>query len=113
MRRLTIAACLGLVVLDGCAMANWQEGIRPWWTITEQDFSAITPGKTKDEVERMVGRPLFAETFSRLGEDVWDYRFLRYRVNPYGAEVHFNEEGRTTYVVTYPDRCLREPIPCP
>ncbi len=112
MRRLTIAACLGFVVLCGCATANWQEGVRPWWTIKEQDFAAITPGRTKAEVERMVGKPLFAETFSRQGEDVWDYRFLAYRVARYGAEVHFRE-GLTTYVVTYPDRCPNRPIACP
>ena len=112
MRKSVLAACLAVLVLAGCAAAAWQEGIRPWWTLNERDFAAITRGKTKAEVEAALGKPLLEETFSRLGEQVWDYRFLNNGVGRFAAEVHFDLEGRTTYVVTYLDECPRGPVGC-
>lgn len=114
MRKFILAGCLAVVVLGGCAAAGtWREGIRPWWTLNERDFAAITREKTTTEVERMLGKPLLVETFSNLQETVWDYRFLDGGVRRFAAEVHFNMEGAVTYVVTYPDNCPFSPIGCP
>jgi hypothetical protein len=50
-------------------------------------------------------------TFSRQGEEVWDYRYL-YGTYVYVAEVHFDGDGRTKYTATYPDRCSMRAMPC-
>ena len=111
MRKSVLAGCLAVVVLGGCATGNWREGIRPWWTLNERDFAAITREKTKAEVERMLGKPLLVETFSNLREEVWDYRLLN-GTQMFGAEVHFDMDGGATYVVTYPDSCPLSAVGC-
>lgn len=113
MRKSVLAGCLAVVALGGCATTAWQEGMRPWWTLNERDFAAITPEKTMAEVERMLGKPLLVETFSNLREEVWDYRFAWSGVRRYAAEIHFDMEGRAKYVVTYPDNCPLAAIGCP
>lgn len=112
MRISVLAAWLAVVVLGGCAAGNWREGIRPWWTLNERDFAAITPEKTRADVERMLGKPLLVETFASLREEVWDYRFLEGGVGRFAAEVHFNMDGKATYVVSYPDNCPQAPVGC-
>ena len=112
MRRSVLAGCLAVLVLGSCATANWRDGVRPWWTLNERDFAAITREKTKSEVERMLGKPLLVETFSNLREEVWDYRFLDGGVRRFAAEVHFGVEGGLTYVVTYPDSCPFSSVGC-
>ena len=112
MRKSVLAGCLAVVVLGGCAAGDWREGMRPWWTLNERDFAAITREKTPAEVERMLGKPLLVETFSNLREEVWNYRFLDSGVRRFAAEVHFDRDGRATYVVTYPDNCPLGPVGC-
>jgi outer membrane protein assembly factor BamE (lipoprotein component of BamABCDE complex) len=93
----------------GCAT---QEGMRPKWTLHEGDFASIAPQKTsKQDVERLVGRPLTSMVFRNLGEEVWDYRYMD-GVMTYVAEVHFDMQGRAKYTTTYPDRCGLGPIGC-
>jgi outer membrane protein assembly factor BamE (lipoprotein component of BamABCDE complex) len=113
MRISVLAGCLALVVLGGCATATWREGRRQWWTLNERDFAAITREKTAAEVEIMLGTPLLVETYSNLREKVWDYRFLNGVVGRYAAEVHFDMDGKVTYVVTYPDHCPLDAVGCP
>src|SRR6266700_6968741 len=98
---LLYAAAVALV-LGGCAM---QEGVRPKWTLQASDFAPITPRTTKQEVERLVGRPLTTMVFPNLGEEVWDYRYMD-GVKTYVAEIHFDMQGRTKYAASYPDRCV-------
>ena len=112
MRKSVLAACLAVVVFGGCASSNWREGIRPWWTLNERDFAAITRDKTKADVASALGKPLLVETFSNLREEVWDYRLLN-GTRMFGAEVHFDMAGKVTYVVTYPDTCPMGPVACP
>jgi outer membrane protein assembly factor BamE (lipoprotein component of BamABCDE complex) len=113
MRKYVLAGYLAAMVLGGCATANPWEGVRPSWTLNEKDFAAITPGKSMVEVERALGRPLLAETFANLREVVWSYRFVDGGVRRFGAEVHFHDDGKVKYVVTYEDRCVMEPVACP
>ena len=113
MRKSVLAGCLAFVVLGGCATGAWREGRRQWWTLNERDFAAITREKIRAEVERILGKPLLVETFSNLREEVWDYRFLNGVVGRFAAEVHFDMDGKTTYVVTYPDNCPFKVVGCP
>ncbi len=94
--------------LAGCAM---QEGVRPKWTLQASDFAPITPRTTKQEVERLVGRPFVTAVFARLEEEVWDYRYMD-GVKTYVAEIHFDMQGRTKYAASYPDRCGLGPVGC-
>jgi outer membrane protein assembly factor BamE (lipoprotein component of BamABCDE complex) len=112
MRKAVLAGCLAVAFLGGCATADWRVGIRPWWTLSERDIAAITPEKTRAETERILGKPLLVEYFANIREEVWDYRFLDNGVGRYAAEVHFNMDGKPTYVLTYPDACPLGPIGC-
>jgi outer membrane protein assembly factor BamE (lipoprotein component of BamABCDE complex) len=96
-------------LLAGCA--THQQG-QSWWTLSEQSFASIKPGTTsKNDVQRDLGTPLLAMTFPRLEEEVWDYRYLN-GTRTYVAELHFDAQGRTKYVATYPDHCVQHPMPC-
>jgi outer membrane protein assembly factor BamE (lipoprotein component of BamABCDE complex) len=102
-------AMAAAAVLAGCAT---QEGVRPKWTLHEGDFAPIVPQKTgKQDVERLVGKPIMTMVFRNLGEEVWDYRYML-GVKTYVAEVHFDMQGRTKYYTTYPDRCPLRPVAC-
>jgi outer membrane protein assembly factor BamE (lipoprotein component of BamABCDE complex) len=107
--KLHFAAAFTAAALAGCA--TYHQG-RDWWTLTPDTFSGLTPGTTgKADVERLVGRPLLANAFPRQGEEVWDYRYLN-GTRTYVAEIHFDGEGRTKYVASYPDRCSFRATPC-
>jgi hypothetical protein len=108
MKRSAVCIAAAAVVLAACAA---QEGVRPKWTVQESDFAPITPQTAKEEVERMVGKPFLTTVFARLGEEVWDYRYML-GVQTYVAEVHFDMQGRTKYYTTYPDRCPLRPVAC-
>jgi len=102
-------AMAAAVLLAGCVT---QEGMRPKWTLHEGDFTSITPQKTsKQDVERLVGKPLSSMVFANLGEEVWDYRYMN-GTDTYVAEVHFDMQGQTKYYTTYKDRCGLGPIGC-
>jgi len=102
-------ALAAAAALAGCAT---QEGVRPKWTLHPGDFASIAPQKTgKQDVERLVGRPLMTMVFQNLGEEVWDYRYMD-GVKTYVAEIHFDMQGRTKYMTTYPDRCGLGPVGC-
>jgi outer membrane protein assembly factor BamE (lipoprotein component of BamABCDE complex) len=98
-----------VAVLAGCAT---QEGVRPYWTLRESNFSGIKPQTTtKADVEQMVGRPMLTTVFPNLSEEVWDYRYID-GVKTWVAEVHFDLQGKTKYLATYPDRCPMSATPC-
>src|SRR3954449_12242890 len=107
MKILVLAALSGAALVGGCAT---HQQSRSWWTLSEQNFAAIQPGATgKEDVERLVGTPLLATVFPRQQEEVWDYRFLN-GTREYGAEVHFDMQGRAKYTATYPDLCPFGPV---
>ncbi len=95
-------------ILAGCA---WQQGVRPWWTLREQNFAPITPATTKADVEALVGKPLLTMVFRNLDEEVWDYRFSD-GVKRYIAHVYFDMHGRTKYYTMHPDECPFRPAGC-
>lgn len=44
--------------------------------LTLENFSRIQPGMSRDSVRRLLGKPRSVVVFTRLKEEVWDYRFL-------------------------------------
>ena len=103
------AAVFAAALVAGCA--PYHQG-RDWWTLGPDTFTGLAPGTTgKADVERLVGQPLLANVFPRQGEEVWDYRYLN-GTRAYVAEIHFDDQGRTKYVASYPDRCSFHPTPC-
>ena len=38
-------------------------------------FAKVTPGLTKDEVRRMLGKPAKMQPYQLKGEEVWDWRY--------------------------------------
>jgi len=69
-------------------------------------FAAIAPEKSKAEVDAP-WQTSAVETFPRLREEVWSYRFKEGVTRVFGAEVHFRADGGVTYVTTYEDTCVR------
>jgi outer membrane protein assembly factor BamE (lipoprotein component of BamABCDE complex) len=112
MSKFVLAGCIAVLVLSGCAAGSGREGVRQYWTLNERDIAGIARGNTKGDVERALGKPILVETFRNLREEVWNYRFLERSVGRFGAEVHFDMEGRTTSVVTFPDECMPSQVPC-
>jgi len=99
----------GAVLLAGCVA---QEGVRPKWTLHEIDFASIkAESTTKDDVEKLVGKPMLTMVFPKLAEEVWDYRYV-HGVDTYVAEIHFDLRGRTKYYTTYKDKCGLGPVGC-
>lgn len=99
------------VALAGCA-AGWKQGVRPWWTLHQENFAPIVSYKTtKAEVESLVGKPLLTMVFRNLDEEVWDYRFSD-GVKPHIAHVYFDMQGRAKYYWTHPDYCPLSPAGC-
>jgi len=106
----TVLFCAAVAagILAACAA---QEGVQPKWTLKQSNFAPIKPQTTKEEVERLVGKPLLTMTFPRKPEEVWDYRYMD-GVETWGAAIHFDMQGRTTYTEFYQDRCPMHPAPC-
>lgn len=103
-----VLIAVSAVILAGCA---WQQGVRPWWTLREQNFALIKPAANKADVEALVGKPLLTMEFRRQGEEVWDYRYGD-GVKRYIAHVYFDMQGRTKYYTTHPDECPMSPAGC-
>jgi hypothetical protein len=105
----SILLCVALAA--GIQVACAAQESRPKWTLKQSDFDPIKPQTAKQEVERRLGKPLVATRFPRLKEEVWDYRYMD-GVQTSVAEIHFDEQGRATRTVFYPDRCPFRPVPC-
>jgi hypothetical protein len=44
--------------------------------LTPENLARVTPGMSKDDVRRLLGKPRTVVNFNRLKEEVWDYRYL-------------------------------------
>jgi len=76
MRRMLCRFVLAAAIVGSAGCAS-NPDIKPWWTIKEANFLQLRPGQaTKTDVRTLLGQPLFAATFARQGEEVWDYRYL-------------------------------------
>jgi hypothetical protein len=57
--------------------------------LQDQFFSKVTPGLSRDEVHRLLGKPKEIVQFPRLGEEVWSWRYFDSNVWHYFFNVHF------------------------
>ena len=91
---------VSLCLLGGCAA---DPAVKPWWTLREADFRQLQPGKTtKAEVRAALGRPVLEMTVPRLGEEVWDYRYLNTAMHML-VWVYFDTQGVYKYYTAQPD----------
>jgi outer membrane protein assembly factor BamE (lipoprotein component of BamABCDE complex) len=82
-----------LLALGGCAA---MEGVKPFWTLNDQDFRQIKSGMTQADVEKRVGKPLWRMTFAALAEEVWSYDYLDYHTHMRSV-MHFDTQGVLKY----------------
>jgi len=65
--------------------------------LTEENFSRITAGMSKDAVRRMLGKPRTIVQFKLKNEEVWDWRYLQPTQVPRLFNVHFDiDSGKVT-----------------
>ncbi|WP_198969626.1 outer membrane protein assembly factor BamE [Xylophilus sp. ASV27] len=62
--------------------------------LTPANFAAIQPGMAADEVRRRLGRPMKDTPFARIGETVWDWRYLEPPNTPMVFSATFGPDGR-------------------
>jgi len=82
-----------LLALGGCAA---MEGVKPFWTLNDQDFRQIKSGMTQADVEKRVGKPLWRMTFAAMAEEVWSYDYLDYQTRMRSV-MHFDTRGVLKY----------------
>ena len=82
-----------VLALGGCAA---MEGVKPFWTLNDQDFRQIKSGMTQADVEKRVGRPPWRMTFAALAEEVWSYDYLDYHTRMRSV-MHFDTQGVLKY----------------
>jgi hypothetical protein len=90
-RILTMLALIGLVAgVIGCAADPL---VKPSWTLNEGMFRQLVPGQsTTSDAFAVLGKPVLQMTFERMGEEVWDYRYMDYATHMY-AMVYFDRMG--------------------
>jgi hypothetical protein len=69
----------------------------------QENFRAIHEGQsTQDDVLRVLGKPAWQTIYGRMGEEVWDYRYLT--TWHMLLSVHFSiDTGKVKYYTNIPD----------
>lgn len=96
------ALVLSLAV-GGLVACATEPAVKSWWTLNHESFTPVTPGLSKADVERQLGKPILISNFPRLAEEVWDYRYLEGSTRIYLTEIHFDRQGLVKYYAQYPD----------
>jgi len=100
MNKLLMFCAGALLLLSGCAT---DPASRPWWSLGEADFRGLQAGvTTQSEVLKRLGTPLQRANFERVGEEVWDYRYLD-GTREMIAWVTFDRQGKYKNYVGQPD----------
>ncbi len=91
---------LGVAALAGCVAPT------PVAIQAQERFRGIHEGQsTRDDVLQLLGKPDQKIVFSRLGEEVWDYRYQT--TWHMMLSVHFAlDTGKVTYYTDIPDRAF-------
>ena len=67
--------------------------------LTEANFQKITPGTSKEDVRRLLGRPGQTATYANKGEEVWSWRYFE-GTRRMLLNVHFDAAKGTVREVT-------------
>ncbi len=105
--RILFCALAVLLLASGCASSG---SVSSAPVITEETLLNIHAGQsTRDDVTKLLGSPERIFNFSRLNEEVWDYRYAR------GTwlmilNVHFDSRtGKVTSYFSQPDPKIYQP----
>jgi outer membrane protein assembly factor BamE (lipoprotein component of BamABCDE complex) len=72
--------------------------------LSEENFGHIQAGMSRDQVRRLLGRPLSIVQFKRKNEEVWDWRYMDPSMTPRLFNVHFDiDSGKVVRVSGSPD----------
>jgi outer membrane protein assembly factor BamE (lipoprotein component of BamABCDE complex) len=71
-KAIAVATLAGAALVSGCAGAPLGNGGPPR---SDDVFSRIDPGMTKDDVQRLIGRPDETMRFPLSNTVAWDYRY--------------------------------------
>ena len=103
MRNLQIFCIVFLLMASGCAT---DPGVKAWWTLRESNFRELHSGQsTKDDVIKVLGKPIAQMTFPHQGVEVWDYRYPDYSTQML-AWVYFDMQGNFKYYTSQPDPAI-------
>ena len=103
MRKLKIFCMVFLLMASGCAT---DPGVKAWWTLRESNFRELHASQsTKDDVIKLLGKPVAQMTFPSQGVEVWDYRYADGSVHML-AWVYFDMQGKYKYYVPQPDPAI-------
>jgi outer membrane protein assembly factor BamE (lipoprotein component of BamABCDE complex) len=64
--------------------------------LSEANFARVSPGMTREEVRRLLGRPAHEEYFALKKEFVWDWKTRTEGGYHYFFDVYFDESGHVT-----------------
>jgi len=96
-----VMLCSGFLLLaTGCASDPAAHG---WWSRNESSFRSLQPGvTTQADAVKALGTPMQKTSFTRQGEETWDYGYLDGTMQML-AWVVFDGQGKYKYYVGQPD----------
>lgn len=65
--------------------------------LTEENFAKIRPGMTRDQVRRLLGKPVQEQYFALKREYVWNWKTKSDGSYDYFFDVYFDENGYVTH----------------
>ena len=68
--------------------------------LTDENFARVTPGMTREEVRRLLGKPAHQLHFPLKEEWVWDWKIKSEPSMDWFFNVHFDEAGRVVRTST-------------
>ena len=66
--------------------------------LSDESFSRVKPGMSREEVRRLLGRPAQVASFPRKNEEVWTWRYLA-NATPMLFHVGFDSSSGTVRTV--------------
>lgn len=68
--------------------------------LTEENFTKVKPGMTREDVHFLLGQPAHQRYFSLKREAVWDWKTKTEPGMDWYFNVHFNDDGLVTHTST-------------
>lgn len=64
--------------------------------LTEENFAKVRPGMTREQIRRLLGKPVQEQYFSLKKEYVWNWKTKSDGSYDYFFDVYFDEDGHVT-----------------